>query len=139
MKLKDLKQGMVCELRNGNPFAVLDTNAGRKFYNDRSNAIFTLSDDYKDDLTHEYQKDYDIIKVTYGNDVIYERQERSDDFLKLLWSVLLDEKCKIILTGHEERQFVEEYLVRDISSEYRVQITEFLETLMRKENEKWLS
>ena len=64
-----------------------------------------------------------------------EKQERSDAFLKLLWSVLLDEKSKITLTGHEERQFTERYLVKDILVEYRVEIAKFLKTLMKKEEE----
>ena len=62
-----------------------------------------------------------------------EKQERSDDFLKLLRAVLLDEKCDITLTGHTEWQFNERYPVKDISREYRLEIANFLKTLMRKD------
>lgn len=64
-----------------------------------------------------------------------EKQERSDDFLELLRAVLLDEKCHITLTGHNEWQFNERYPIKDISREYRLEIAEFLKALMRKEKE----
>ena len=39
MKLADLKQGMVCELRNGYEITFLDNNTGIYYYNDRINII----------------------------------------------------------------------------------------------------
>lgn len=62
-----------------------------------------------------------------------EKQERSNGFLKLLMLVLLDEESKIVLKGHEEWQFTEKYLIKDISREYRVEIAKFLKTLIKKE------
>lgn len=62
-----------------------------------------------------------------------EKQERSDDFLDLLMTVLLDEKCHITLTGHNEWQFNERYPVKDITREYRAEIAKFLNTFMRKD------
>lgn len=69
----DLKQGMVCELRNGSQITFLDNNTGIYYYNDRINILSMFT--YNDDLTNKVQKDYDIMKVSFGNETIYERPE----------------------------------------------------------------
>lgn len=80
----------------------------------------------KEDILNKIE----VLKEQYKE---IEKQERSDDFLDLLRAVLLDEKSHITLTGHQECQFNERYLVKDISREYRVEIAKFLNTLMRKD------
>ena len=72
MKLKDLKQGMVCESRNGSMLTILNNIY---YYRDGDQIYFPLINNYNDDLTNQAQKDYDIMKVTFGKEVIYERQE----------------------------------------------------------------
>ena len=67
MKLKDLKQGMICELRNGSTLTIFNNNVNEILYysRDGDQIYFPLIDNYNDDLTHQRQKDYDIIKVTF--------------------------------------------------------------------------
>ena len=77
MKLKDLKQGMVCELRNGYEIIILSNN--KYVFDTAVNDVYQLSKDYNDNLinidSNDPDIDYDIIKVTFGNEVIYERPE----------------------------------------------------------------
>lgn len=74
MTLKDLKQGMVCELRNSEVITVLD---GGSYYNSNYKDRPYLFDRYNDDLTSKEEKDYDIIKITYGDKVVFERKVSS--------------------------------------------------------------
>lgn len=72
MTLKELKQGMVCELRNKGNFTVLD---GGSYYNSNYKDRPYLVDRYNDDLTSKEIKSYDIMKITYGDKVVFERKE----------------------------------------------------------------
>ena len=75
MKLEDLKQGMVCELRDGYEIIILSND---KYMFILENGFYQLSEYYNDNLISiDRNIDYDIIKVTFGNDVIYERQENN--------------------------------------------------------------
>lgn len=71
MKLSDLKQGMVCELRDGTTFTVVGKG---KVHNDE-NYMFYISDNYENDLSHKRNKQIDIMKVSYGDKVVWERKE----------------------------------------------------------------
>ena len=77
MKLKDLKQGMVCELRNNYEIIILSNN--KYVFDTAVNDVYQLSKDYNDNLinidSNDPDIDYDIIKVSFGKEVIYERPE----------------------------------------------------------------
>ena len=72
MKLSELKQGMVCEMRNGNIITILNDGLYVENY---FSAIVKLNDIFNDDLTHEDSETFDIMKVRYGDKVVWERQE----------------------------------------------------------------
>ena len=73
MKLSDLKKGMICKLRNDYEIIILSNNT--YVFDYLNHNVYLLSKDYNDDLTYQYQNDYDIIKVSYGDKVLFERQE----------------------------------------------------------------
>ena len=65
----------VCELRNGDTLTVLNNNEDKNYYKESEKRDFRFRVNYNDDLTHKRQKDFDIIKVSYGDKVLFERQE----------------------------------------------------------------
>ncbi|HKM30206.1 MAG TPA: hypothetical protein VJZ51_05580 [Bacilli bacterium] len=65
MKLKDLKQDMVCELRNGDQITIVNNNEDIYYYKENEIITFRFSPNYNDDLTHQRRKDFDIMKVTF--------------------------------------------------------------------------
>lgn len=71
MKLKDLIQGMVCKLRNKESITVV--NMG--YYFTGGNLMFTLEGRYNEDLTHKKKKQLDIVEVSFGDKVIFKRNE----------------------------------------------------------------
>lgn len=71
MKVKDLKQGMVGELRSGESITVLDSG----YYFINGLMISTMEEKYNEDLTHKGNKDLDIIEITYGDKVVFKRNE----------------------------------------------------------------
>ena len=72
MTKQDLKSGMIVELRNGNNCLILENNCsseGKSVFKKWS-CVCHL-ERYNDDLTHEKNKDYDIVKVsTFYNSAI---------------------------------------------------------------------
>ena len=73
MKLNELKQGMVCICRNGDTLIIVNNEYYIHDYRDRT---ADLNDFYNDDLTAKAsKKEYDIIKVMYGDKVVWERKE----------------------------------------------------------------
>lgn len=71
MKLKDLKQGMVGKVRNGEFITV--ANSG--YFVTNVLLRFTLEEKYNEDLTHKENKQLDVMKVTYGDKVVCKRNE----------------------------------------------------------------
>ncbi len=61
--------------------------------------------------------------------------ERTNDFIRLLRGVLLNDKCSIILQGHNEWQFNEKYLMKDLTFEYRDSIAESLQEIIKTINQ----
>lgn len=57
--------------------------------------------------------------------------EKNNDFIRLLREVLLNDKCTIILQGHNERQSNEKYLMKDIAFEYRHAIAKALQEIIK--------
>ena len=70
MKPNELKQGMVCEMRNKLSFTIVDND--KAF---RPDMYFCLSGNYENNLTHKRDKQHDIMKVFYGDKVVWERKE----------------------------------------------------------------
>ena len=64
------------------------------------------------------------------------KNEETLKFIELIRDVLLNDKCTIILQGHNEWQFQEKYTVKDIKFEYRKKIAKYLYEII-KELEKW--
>lgn len=62
--------------------------------------------------------------------------ERTNDFIRLLRGVLLNDKCTIILQGHNEWQFNEKYLMKDLTFEYRDSIAESLQEIIKTINQE---
>lgn len=67
--------------------------------------------------------------------------EKTNNFIRLLKEALLNDKCSIILQGHNEWQFNEKYLMKDIKFEHRNSIAESLQEIIKlkqqiKENRK---
>lgn len=60
------------------------------------------------------------------------RKEETLEFIKLLKTVLLNDKCTIILQGHTEWQFHEKYLMKDIKFEYRRSIAKSLQEIIKE-------
>lgn len=77
MKLKDLMQGMVCKLRNGESITV--ANSG--YYFTSGFIMLTLEERYNKDLTHKKHKRLDIMEITYGDEVVFERNESNRWFV----------------------------------------------------------
>ena len=72
MKLNELKQGMVCERRDGSKITIINENE----YATISGSVRCLNENYRDDLTSKSsKKEYDIIKVSYGDKLVWERKE----------------------------------------------------------------
>lgn len=70
MKLNELKRGMVLKLRNKESIIVIDY---RLFV--RKLELLTSEIEYNEDLTHKKHKELDIMKITYGNEVVFKRNE----------------------------------------------------------------
>ena len=70
MKLSELKQGMVCEMRNELSFTIVDND--KAF---RPDMYFCLSGNYEKNLTHKRDNQHDIMKVSYGDKVVWERKK----------------------------------------------------------------
>ena len=62
MKLSDLKQGMVCECRNGSKIIILNDGL---FKEDGLYYTIKLNEVYNEDFTHKRNKTFDIVKVIY--------------------------------------------------------------------------
>lgn len=62
MKLSELKQGMVCELRNGNIIKILNDGLFKEEWFDYT---IKLNEVFNDNLTHKGNKTFDIVKVIY--------------------------------------------------------------------------
>ena len=67
--------------------------------------------------------------------------EKTNNFIRSLKEALLDDKCSIILQGHNKWQFNEKYLMKDIKFEHRNSIAESLQEIIKlkqqiKENRK---
>lgn len=62
MKLNELKQGMVCELRNGNLIKILNDGL---FKEDGLYYTIKLNEVFNDNLAHKNNKSFDIVKVIY--------------------------------------------------------------------------
>lgn len=74
MKLNELKQGMVCKLRNSDVITILDD--GKKYYlYDSIEEVGNLIDVYNEDLMHKRHSFFDIMQITYGNEVVFQRHE----------------------------------------------------------------
>ena len=73
MKLNDLKEGMYGILRNGSSISVIDNGYG--VVDMDGYLIIQLSSRYNNDLTNRYDKDRDIIKLWYGDKLVFERKE----------------------------------------------------------------
>lgn len=64
------------------------------------------------------------------------KKEETLEFIKWFRTVLLNDKCTIILQGHTEWQFQERYHVKDIKFEYRKKIAKSLQEIIKElENE----
>ena len=72
MKLSELKQGMVCELRDGDILTIINDN---RFMYDGSTSAKSYTHHYEDGLKHRFYRDNDIMKVSYGDKVVWERKE----------------------------------------------------------------
>ena len=72
MKLSDLKQGMVCELRGGDNITIINDNC---FIYDGTISAKSYTHHYEDGLKHRFYSDNDIMKVSYGDKVVWERKE----------------------------------------------------------------
>lgn len=71
MKLNELKQGMVCVRRDDSIITIVGENAYVTYGNVRY-----LDENYRDDLTTKHARDSsDIMKVFYGDKVVWERKE----------------------------------------------------------------
>ena len=91
MTKSDLKNRMVVEVRNGKRYLVVD-------YLLMCDSGFLLLSDYDEDLMHNGDKDFDIVKVfdyvsnfnniKRCNDVVWERQEPKKLTLKEIESIL---------------------------------------------------
>lgn len=79
MRLEDLKRGMKCTYRNGVAFIVSSTNNREIEYLDRKHDGVDGIYNINGDLTHEYNKNLDIMKVEDitldGYKTIWEREE----------------------------------------------------------------
>lgn len=63
-------------------------------------------------------------------------RERSIYFIKLMRTVLADDKCDIILQGHTEWQFQERFPVSDITNDIKSKVDKLLlEAIKELENE----
>ena len=71
MKLSNLRQGMVCKLRHDESITIV--NKGVFFR--RIFGIHILEEKYNDDLTHKEHKYLDIMEITFGNEVVFKRNE----------------------------------------------------------------
>lgn len=74
MKLTDLKQGMICELRSGNKLIMIDNE--RCMYSGGT-GIYDIAKYHRYDLTSNSRDKLDIIKVMHSNgEIIYTRPEK---------------------------------------------------------------
>ena len=72
MKLNELKQGMVCERRDGDNITIINDN---RFIDDCSYDSKLYIHHYEDGLKHKWYRSKDIMKVSYGDKVVWERKE----------------------------------------------------------------
>ena len=68
MRLKDLKEGMICELRNGEILTVLDKG------NYVRNHVNLLILSYNEDLTNVSTEELDIVEVYFEREVRFVRK-----------------------------------------------------------------
>ena len=71
MKLKDLKQGMVCKVRSGESIVIVNNGVFLR----RTFGIYTLEEKYNENLTHKQLNYLDIMEITYGNELVFKRNE----------------------------------------------------------------
>ena len=65
------------------------------------------------------------------------KRERSVYFIELMRTALVDDRCTIILQGHEEWQFQERFSVRDIANDLKGKLDKLLvEALEELKSEK---
>ena len=73
MKLNELKQGMVCKRRNGSKIVIANNE---EYVSEDYDKKWPLVINYNADLTSkDNKKEYDIIKVMYGDRLVWERKE----------------------------------------------------------------
>lgn len=109
MKLKDLKQGMVCKLRNKEKITVVDYGLFAKKVE-----ILTPEINYNNgDFTHKKHKDLDIKKITYSNEISIPEKEYNEDFthrrLNYLDIMEITYGDKVVFKRNESRWYVPEY------------------------------
>lgn len=73
MKLNELKQGMVCELRDERKIIIVNK---KEYINEEYVGTHLLETNFNNDLTtRTNHKEQDIMKVFYGDKVVWERKE----------------------------------------------------------------
>ena len=113
MTKSDLKNRMVVEVRNGKRYLVVD-------YLLMCDSGFLLLSDYDEDLMHNGDKDFDIVKVfgyvrTFDqiekcNDVIWQRQEAKKLTLKEIENILgYHVEIAEEMTVEEKREKLKDY------------------------------
>ena len=93
---EDLKDGMVCTMRDGH-ISVAFTGA---FFSTRFTGGFAITENWDDGLLNsETQPTHDIMKITYGGKIVFEREEwrelTIDEAFELLKSDKAMEDCCI--------------------------------------------
>lgn len=79
----DIKDGMVVTYRDGDERLVLD---GRLYYSNSDGSMLqhrTYLCTFKSDLTAPSSSDMDIMKVTYRDEILWEREEETEEDRKL--------------------------------------------------------
>jgi hypothetical protein len=72
MKLEDLKFGMVCRLRNKGEIVILDD--GSYYYELYKHRNYIINN-YNKDFKHKQHDYFDIMEVSFGNEIIFKRKE----------------------------------------------------------------
>lgn len=95
MKKKELKTGMIVELRNASRYLVLkETSHGNMFVNMKNSKLCKAFSDYKADLTHGKNKLFDIVAVyNTPNSMCFLNDEKYEE----LWRRFDDASDRICL------------------------------------------
>lgn len=107
MKKKDMKSGMLVELRNGSRYYVLKgTSKGNVFINAKDTKLCKPFNDFKPDLTNKKDKRFDIVAIYDTPNCMYFMNDEKYIEVWKRYDNAKDKICTVCFPSNAEKEYV---------------------------------